>query len=303
MKIRSAHRTRTVPKTIDGRTHQVDETYTVELPVPPPDRDAQALKAVTGLAVLIVTGAIVWSTVAIGGLLSMAFNPAISYGIACVFDATWIGLMTLEWIARYDSQRASLPRRMGWAALVLSMALIAAHGAVGDFLWIGIAGAAVSLVAKSFWAVVMRTTEARLDPATAQWVAAERSEVDGQRALVAVRRQLERSKAKARDEAEALSSGGSVTEIEWRTPATEGLTEDRIRTEVEQAAERIRTAQSAGSGSARTDPDSGSVKDRVRALYDSGTTDPAAVVEALPDANPETVKRMVRLVRTEGGYA
>ncbi|MFD5078044.1 hypothetical protein [Streptomyces sp. NPDC058371] len=303
MKYTTERRTRTRPKTIDGTTHQVDEQYTVRVPVAPPDRDAQALAAVTGLAVLIVTGAIVWSTVAIGGLLSAAFNPAISYGIACVFDATWIGLMTLEWIARYDSQRASLPRRMGWAALALSMALIAAHGAVGGFLWIGIAGAAVSLVAKSFWAVVMRTTEARLDTATAQWVAAERSETDGERALVAVRRQLERSKAKAREEAEALSSGGSVTEIEWRTPATGGLTADRLQAEVEDAAERIRTAQSAGSGSVRTDPDSGSVKDRVRTLYESGTTEPGDVVRALPDANPETVRRHVRTVRLEGGYA
>ncbi|WP_030674877.1 hypothetical protein [Streptomyces cellulosae] len=305
MKVRSAHRTRTVPKTIDGKTHQVDETYTVELPVPPADRDAQALAAVTGLAVLIVTGAIVWSTVAIGGLLSMAFNPAVSYGIACVFDATWIGLMALEWIARYDPERASLPRRMGWGALALSMALIAAHGAVSGFLWVGIGGAAVSLSAKSFWHVVMKTTGPRLDPGTAQWVAAERSEVDGQRALVAARRQLERSKAKSRDESAALGSAGSVTDLEWATPATEGLTADRLRPELAAEAERIRTAQSGGSGSVRAaDPSgSGSVKDAVRTLFESGVTDPAAVVQALPGANPETVKRHVRTVRLEGGYA
>ncbi|MFD8261676.1 hypothetical protein ACFV19_22705 [Streptomyces griseoluteus] len=59
--------------------------------------------------------------------------------------------------------------------------------------------------------------------------------------------------------------------------------------------ERIRTSADSGSG--------GSVKDRVRALYESGTTEPDDVVRALPDAKPETVRRMVRLVRTEGGYA
>ncbi|MFE1441573.1 hypothetical protein [Streptomyces sp. NPDC058739] len=61
-----------------------------------------------------------------------------------------------------------------------------------------------------------------------------------------------------------------------------------------------------GSGSGLADPPrsgSGSLKDRVRALYESGTTDPAALVRALPDANPETIKRHVRTVRTEGGYA
>src|SRR5438445_12346048 len=126
MKYITELRTRVRDKTIDGKTHQVDEQYKVQVSVAPPDRDAQALTAVTALAVFIVTGAIVWSTVAIGGLLSMAFHPVISYAIACVFDATWIGLMTLEWIARYDPERASLPRRAGWGALALSMALIAA---------------------------------------------------------------------------------------------------------------------------------------------------------------------------------
>ena len=238
MKYRSETRTRSRDKTIDGRTHKVDEQYKVQVPVPPKDRDAQALKAVTLLAVFIVTGAIVWSTVAIGSLLGLAFHPIISYAIACVFDATWIGLMTLEWIARYDPERASLPRNMGWVALALSMALITAHGAVSGFLWVGVAGAAVSLVAKSFWHVVMKTTEARLDTATAQWVASERSEVDGQRALVSVHRQLERSRAQAREEAEALSGQPELLELRW---SAEGVTHERLK---EVAQNEVSAAQS-----------------------------------------------------------
>ncbi|MEU8866911.1 hypothetical protein [Streptomyces umbrinus] len=303
MKVRTERRTRQVPKTIDGKTHDVQETYTVEAPVPPPDRDAQALVAVTALAALIVLGAVVWSTVAIGGLLAMTSPVWVAYLIAFVFDAAWIGCLTLEWINRYDPERARTPRRAGWAALALSMVLITAHGAVHGSLGVGLAGAAVSLVAKGFWHTVMQATGAELDPASAQWAAAERAEVHAEMATVRVRRQLARTRSRIREELSALGSGGSVTEIEWRTPAAEGLTADRLRTEVEDTAERIRTEQSAGSGSARTDPESGSVKDRVRSLYESGTTDPAAVVQALPDANPETVKRMVRLVRTEGGYA
>ncbi|MGI5374911.1 protein transporter Sec31 [Streptomyces sp. CA-251387] len=303
MKTRSEHRTRTVPKTIDGKTHDVTETYSIDVPVPPADRDAQALQAVTALAGLIVLGAVVWSTVAIGGLLALTSPVWVAYLIAFVFDAAWIGCLVLEWINRYDPERARTPRRAGWAALALSMGLIAAHGSVSGSLGVGLAGAAVSLVAKGFWHVVMRATGAELDPASAQWAAAERAEVHAEMATVAVRRQLHRTRARIREETSALDGSGSVTALEWRTPATDGLTEDRLRTEMEGTAERIRTAQSAGSGSARTDPESGSVKDRVRALYESGTTDPAAVVEALPGANPETVKRMVRLVRTEGGYA
>ncbi|GAA4016097.1 protein transporter Sec31 [Streptomyces plumbiresistens] len=303
MKTRSEHRTRTVPKTIDGKTHDVTETYTVDVPVPPADRDAQALQAVTALAGLIVLGAVVWSTVAIGGLLALTSPVWVAYLIAFVFDAAWIGCLVLEWINRYDPERARTPRRAGWAALALSMGLIAAHGTVSGSLGVGLAGAAVSLVAKGFWHVVMRATGAELDPASAQWAAAERAEVHAELATVAVRRQLHRTRARIREETSALDGSGSVTALEWRTPATDGLTADRLRTEVEDTAERIRITQSAGSGPADPSGGSGSVKDRVRSLYESGTTDPAAVVEALPDANPETVKRMVRLVRTEGGYA
>ncbi|MGW1063348.1 DUF2637 domain-containing protein [Streptomyces aureus] len=52
---------------------------------------------------------------------------------------------------------------------------------------------------------------------------------------------------------------------------------------------------------------SGSIKDAVRVQYDSGITDPDAIVRAVqaerPTASVETIKRLARAVRTEGGYA
>ncbi|MFF3204553.1 protein transporter Sec31 [Streptomyces sp. NPDC002962] len=303
MRVRTETRERVVPKTIDGKTHDVTERFSVDVPVPPPDRDAQALIAVITLAAVIVAGAVVWSTVAIGGLLSMTSPPWIAYGIAAVFDAAWIGFMVLEWINRYDAVRARLPRRAGWAALCLSMTLIAAHGAVHGSLGVGLAGAAVSLVAKGFWAVVMKATGAELDPASAQWAAAERAEVHAEMATVAVRRQLARTRARIREEESALASGGSVAEVEW---TTRGVPEERLHAALVESVRTGSAAPDPGGGSGRTDPGSGSagsVKDAVRVLFESGTTDPAAIVRALPDANPETVRRHVRTVRTEGGYA
>jgi hypothetical protein len=299
-------RTRTVPKVIDGKPHDVEEKFTVEVPVPPADRDAQAIAAVTALAVLIVTGALVWSTVSIGSLLSMVAPTWTAFMIAAVFDLAWIGCLTLEWVNRYDPQKAAQPRKAGWMALGISMGLITAHGAVQGHVWVGLAGAAVALVAKGFWHLVMRTTGAELDDATQQWVDAERREVGAQLATVTVKRQLARTKAKAADELSALESGsGSVRGISWSTDDSGGLTQDRLHDELARSVRPDPDRQSAGSGSIRI-PDqggSGSVKDRVRTLMESGTTDPAAVVEALPGANPETVRRMVRLMKTEGGYA
>ncbi|MFF0094183.1 hypothetical protein ACFYSF_30075 [Streptomyces canus] len=303
MKTRSEHRTRTVPKTIDGKTHDVTETYSVDVPVPPPDWDARIQRGIGVSIALFVAAALAFSAAAIGGLLSGVFPGWSSYLVAAGFDLAWVTCMALEYRLRYEPQKARSARRAGWAALCLSMALIAAEGAVHGSFWIGLGGSAVSLIAKGLWALSMKSLAPELDPASAQWVQKEQAEAGAEMATVAVRRQLHRTRARIREESAAIASDGSVTALEWRTPATDGLTADRLRTEMEDTAERIRTAQSAGSGSVRTDPDSGSVKDRVRALYESGTTDPAAVVQALPGANPETVKRMVRLVRTEGGYA
>ncbi|EFL35493.1 predicted protein [Streptomyces viridochromogenes DSM 40736] len=159
-------------------------------------------------------------------------------------------------------------------------------------------------MAKGFWHVVMKATGAELDPASAQWAAAERAEVHAELATVAVRRELSRTRARIRDEESALADGGSVTALEWITPAADGLTPERLAAAGEQTADRIRIAQSGGSGSGQADPSqSGSVKDAFRALFESGTRDTDDIVRALPDANAETVKRHIRTVRSEGGYA
>ncbi|WP_052424904.1 hypothetical protein [Streptomyces fulvoviolaceus] len=300
MKFRTENRTRSAPKTIDGVTHLVDEVHKVQVGIPPKDRDAQAVKAVTALAVFILTGAIVWSTVAIGALLSTAFNPVISYGIAAVFDAAWIGCLTLEWIARYDSERSALPRWAGWGALVLSMTLIAAHGSLSGNLWIGIAGAGVSLVAKGFWAIMMRTTEARLDPATAGWVRAERSVVDGQRAMVAVQRQLQRSRALAMDEAQALSGSGELTGVTWGTDDRGGLTPERLSEALREEITTASAPEPTESGSERSSPERSERHERLRELLvdQPNLTGPQAA--QLLKVSPATAKRDLSAVRVNG---
>lgn len=205
MKTRTETRTRTVRRMIAGRMRTKQEVYQEEVPVLPKDRDAQVQTGVTALAALIVTGAIVWSTVAIGGLLSTVFPAWISYGIAAVFDAAWIGCLALEWLLRYDAERVSAPRNAGWGALVLSMALIALHGRAEDSLEVGIAGALVSLVAKGFWHLVMKSTGAELDPESAEEVKYRRADAHAELALIGSARQLNRLKAQAQDELAALS--------------------------------------------------------------------------------------------------
>src|SRR3972149_3770615 len=129
MKYRTEERTRMVPETRDGRTHMIPQPYKVDLPVALRDWDAIALTAVHTAAALAVAGAVTWSTVAIGDLLSGVAPVWTSYLVAGVFDLAWITCMVLEWLSRYDQDRARLPVVCGWLALALSVTLIVVHGA------------------------------------------------------------------------------------------------------------------------------------------------------------------------------
>lgn len=205
MKTRTEGRTRIIPKVIDGIAHNVTQKYSEEVPVMPRDLDSFALNKVVGAVSLIVAAAVVWSTVSIGALLSMVAPAWAAYLIAAVFDLAWITCMVLEWLSRYDQTRATLPRRCGWAALVLSMAMISLHGTYSGHWQVGLAGACVSVVAKGLWMILMRHMSVEMDPETLQWVTKEKAAMNGQLALMTMRRQLERSKARLAEEVAALS--------------------------------------------------------------------------------------------------
>lgn len=205
MKTRTVNKVRTISKIIDGKSHDISENYTEREPVMPRDMESTVLRSVFVTVSVIVAAAVVWSAQSIGSLLSMVAPAWVAYMIAVVFDMAWIMFMALEWLSRYDKQRAALPRKAGWVALGLSMVMIALHGYYSGYLLVGIAGAFVSLIAKGLWAALMLHTSVRMDDATLQWVAAERSEINGQLATMRVRRELQKSKARLSDEAAALA--------------------------------------------------------------------------------------------------
>lgn len=204
MRTRKSRDVRLVPKTIDGKTHRVPRTVETEVPVVPRDWDKIGLRAVQVLAVVTVLGAVSWSTVSIGDLLSRVAPSWAAYTVAGVFDASWIACMILEWLSRYDPERASLPRRAGHVALLTSMGMIALHGHVLGLLEVGIGGALVSALAKGLWTVVMRFTRVDLDPDAAAWLKAEQMEINARLGLTAGRRMLVRAEDKIAAEQLAL---------------------------------------------------------------------------------------------------
>ncbi|WP_033307357.1 hypothetical protein RFN58_06940 [Streptomyces iakyrus] len=159
------HPTRTVTETVNG----VPVDYDVPDTTPPAPRlpfnlDSALRKALFAAAILMTIGAIVWGTVAIGSMLSLLAPAWAAYLVAGVFDAGWAACLIAEWLLRYDSKRAELPRKAGLAMLAVSVAAIILHGHRDDALLVGIVGALVSVAAKGVWAIGMHTIRIKLDP-------------------------------------------------------------------------------------------------------------------------------------------
>lgn len=202
---RTVKATRQVPHTVGGQTHMVTEPYEEQKPVRPVDLDQLVRNALWVITALVVTGAIIWSTVAIGNLLSSMAPMWVSYLVAVVFDMAWVACMGAEWLMRYDRRRATPPRVAGWLALGVSVAAIVidGHAVTGNYI-VGAAGGVVSVLAKGLWLVVMMISARPLSGRDQQWYEQAASATDAQLALTAAQRKLARTQALVRQERAAL---------------------------------------------------------------------------------------------------
>ncbi|RYJ26454.1 hypothetical protein CU044_3747 [Streptomyces sp. L-9-10] len=233
VRYRTETRQRTVPHTINGVTLMVEEDYEVRVPIPPRDWDHIVLTAVTALAGLMLAVAVIWSTASIGDLLDRAVPPFAAYGAAVAFDLAWIMCMAIEWLARYDTQRAALPRKAGHVALLIAMAAVAAHGwleGADGALIVGIVGASVSGLAKAVWTIVLRHHAKPLSVLTQKWVDQARAEAGGRLAMVAVDRELQRAEGSAAAEALAL---GRPAGLQRQLDAANETVFNVVRTSIE----------------------------------------------------------------------
>lgn len=280
---RTIRRKALVPHTVDGETELVLDEYDVEVPLPPRDWDSIVRTGVTAIACLLVTVSLIWTTASIGDLLAIATITAVAYAAGLAFDATWIMCMGVEWLLRYDPARATLARRAGHVALLVSMGAVCAHGYLFGQWPVGIAGAAVSLLAKGGWTIAMRAHARPLDPRTAQWVAKRRAALDGQLAMIPVRRELLRGEnlIEADRQARTAESGGSAD------PGRPAESVDRPNPNVTPINRRSLTT-----------------KDAVRISWDSGIRDDDGVLRDVATRigrapSPDTVFRYLRDLRNE----
>lgn len=185
IRYRIEKRTRMVPVTIDGVTEDVEEEYRVRVPVPPRDWDTTLQRGVLGLALVFTTISAAWTTAGIGQLLATTIVAVIAYGAALVFDGLWIGCLILEWLDRYDPQRAKTAKVTGWVALGLAMVAVVVHGAHHDQLAAGLVGATVSAAAKGLWVLVLRRYAVPLSDTVSGWLNQRRQKITVKQALSA----------------------------------------------------------------------------------------------------------------------
>lgn len=190
MKTRTEWRTRQVLHTVDGDPELIEEEYRVDIPVPPRDWDHIVHDGVTAIAITLTAVSVAWSTVSAGALLDRAAPAAAAYPAALAYDAAWITCMGLEWLARYDPDRAKAPRRAGYVALILAMAAIAADGYLAGGEAVAAAGAAISAIAKGLWHLVLNHTALPLPERDRAWMKARRGKLGARMAIAAQQRQL-----------------------------------------------------------------------------------------------------------------
>ncbi|MGW7435690.1 protein transporter Sec31 [Streptomyces sp. NPDC054849] len=276
MRTRTETRTRQVPHTVDGKTHLIDETYDIHVPVPPRDWDHTIRTAVLGAACLILTGSVVWSTASIGALLDLLVVAPAAYAAAVTFDLVWISCMALEWLARYDPPRARAPRIAGHVALGVAMAAVAMHGHAEGQLPIGITGAVVSGMAKGLWTVLLAQTTPRLSPQAMQWAQAERAELGSRLGMIPLRRELARAEGLVEAEEAAIRT---------RPDADPDRPDASADSPDEEPASELTAPMT--------------IKDAVRTAVDSGIRSPDFVLgyvrkRADANASEETVNRYLR---------
>ncbi|MFI0914201.1 hypothetical protein [Streptomyces abikoensis] len=215
MKFRTEIRTRPVQQTFDGITETVHEKYEVQVPELPPDWDQRVDRGILTAATVMVVASVIWSTISIGDLLTLESPAVAAYAGAMVFDIAWITCMAAEWRARYDKDRATRPRKAGYAALVTAMVAVGVHGWITWSPAVGIIGALVPLIAKGMSVVALDQASFPLDDLSQQWLNKQRAKIGAQLAIAAGRRQLARLGEQAMAQQVALAA---ITQLNVHRP-------------------------------------------------------------------------------------
>ncbi|MFE4329670.1 hypothetical protein ACFRQM_09460 [Streptomyces sp. NPDC056831] len=180
---------------INGLPETREVPYTVMEPEPPRDWDALIIRGVTGVAIGVTALAVVSTATSIGGLLHKTVPAPIAYGVAVIFSATWLACQALEYVERLEPTRARNAQLAGWAALLISMSAVVMFGVDKNEPVAGAAGAAVDLMAKGLWTLVLGHYAVPLSEGVAHWLRRRREKITAAAAVAGQVRRLDQHEA------------------------------------------------------------------------------------------------------------
>jgi hypothetical protein len=281
VKFRTETRRQAVQHTVEGVTHTINKPHQVRVPILPPDWDARAIKAASGLVLALTLVAIVWSTVSIGALL----QGGAGYAAAVLFDVSWLTVLILEWLGRFSPAKQEFARKLGLVLVAVTAGAILWHGLLLGSTALAVVGAAVSVIAKLLWMAIFKHVDKPLSDEDRQWVDAEISSANAKLAVAGVRRRVAVAEVQAR--AEILAAERILAELD-----------DSANT-VEQVAVEEKPVPALASPNKVREPAEPalSITELARQQVTAGATNREAAAEilrVLPDANPESVQATVR---------
>lgn len=294
MKFKEEVRRRLVDHTVDGVTHTINKPYTKRVPVLPADWDGRAMKAASTLVLTLTAIAVVWSTVSIGALL----QGGVGYAAAALFDISWIVVLLLEWMSRFDPDKRKFARTMGYVLVGVTMGAIFWHGMLLHSVALAVIGAAVSLIAKTLWMGIMRHVDRDLSDDDRQWVEAEISKANAKVAIAGVRRQAAAAEVHAR--LQLLAAEQALGELDEHEANT-------AREEIPADLREIPAVPLASANTVRKPAEPvASIAELARQQVTAGASNKDAaqeILRRLPEANPESVQATVRReARRVNGY-
>ncbi|MEW2631624.1 hypothetical protein AB0903_08185 [Streptomyces sp. NPDC048389] len=221
VRYRKVTRHRVETTTINGHPEMEEVPYTAWEPVPPRDWDGMVIRGVTIGAVGVTLLATTSTAASIGGLLDKTVPAPVAYSAAVVFTVPWLACQGVEYVLRREPDRARKARIAGWFLLLISMATVVAYGIDKGEPVAGAAGAAVDLMSKGMWVLVLSLHAVPLSAGVANWLRRRKEKITANAVVANEIRRLDQHEAYMRAVFPTFPAAEAITTV-VESPALQG---------------------------------------------------------------------------------
>lgn len=179
-----------------------------------------------GLPIALITLAVIWTLVAVGGLLDTQAPAWVAYSAGALFDLVWVSAMLHERAHRRSASQSRTPTVLGWLLLAVSVAAVLVHGLLATTVPIAVIGAVIPVLGKLTLQMAMSTAAVRISDDAQRKVDLVRSRG---RDAIAVARAIDEVKAAGE------TVGAEHTARDYRTRVKAHATVDEARRAYEKA--------------------------------------------------------------------